>query len=158
MAGKNIEIEGLDEVVTSLENFHIVVKQVSQRYFKRWSDFGVKAVQVKTLNAGAVDTNEFIQGIHYEVSASGNQYTIKPSTKADKYALPLEEGSRPHFPPLKALEGWAERHNIPVFLVARKIAREGTKGRFMWRDGFADLQDKVAGEFSDYGDDIVESF
>lgn len=155
---KDVEVQGMEEVLTSLENFHIVVKEVSTKYFKRWSDFGVKAVQIRTLNAGAVDTNEFIQGIHTEVSTDGKEYTIKPSEKADKYALPLEEGSRPHFPPIAALKGWADRHDIPVFLVARKIAREGTKGRFMWRDGFADLQGKVESELSDYGDDIVEGF
>lgn len=37
-------------------------------------------------------------------------------------------GSRPHWPPMQALVGWARRHGIDVFLVARAIARRGTRG------------------------------
>jgi len=39
----------------------------------------------------------------------------------------VDMGTRPHWPPVKALEGWARRHGIPAFLVARAIARKGTK-------------------------------
>jgi len=35
--------------------------------------------------------------------------------------------SKPHFPPLEAIRRWADRHGIPPFLVARAIARKGTK-------------------------------
>ncbi len=44
-----------------------------------------------------------------------------------KYALFVHEGTRPHFPPIDAIEPWARRHGIPAFLVARSIARKGTK-------------------------------
>lgn len=36
------------------------------------------------------------------------------------------ERSAPHWPPMEAIEGWANRHGIPPFLVARSIARKGT--------------------------------
>lgn len=55
-------------------------------------------------------------------------------TPRAKYALPVHEGSRPHFPPIKALTGkeesldlWARRRGINPFLLARSIARKGTK-------------------------------
>lgn len=34
--------------------------------------------------------------------------------------------TRPHFPPIAALEGWARRHGIPVFALQRAIGRRGT--------------------------------
>lgn len=37
------------------------------------------------------------------------------------------ERSRPHWPPIDAITPWAKRHGIPPFLVARAIARRGTK-------------------------------
>ncbi|GAB4184224.1 MAG: hypothetical protein OHK0024_24380 [Thalassobaculales bacterium] len=62
------------------------------------------------------------------------------------YALPVELGSRPHFPPPQALETWvAEKFNLrgpeeiqaTALAVARKIAHRGTPARHMFRDGLA---------------------
>ena len=52
------------------------------------------------------------------------------------YAVYAEEGTRAHWPPPGALAGWARRHGIPEFLVARSIARKGTKGRWFIRKAF----------------------
>ena len=46
------------------------------------------------------------------------------------YAPYVEFGTRPHFPPSSALEGWARKHGFGPgggFLVARAISRRGTK-------------------------------
>jgi hypothetical protein len=58
------------------------------------------------------------------------------------YAEPVELGTRPHFPPVQALEDWVrekisrDAKEIPgiAFCVARKISLEGTEGHFMFRD------------------------
>jgi len=44
-----------------------------------------------------------------------------------KYAPFVELGTRPHWPPISALELWARRHGTTAFLVARAISRRGTK-------------------------------
>jgi hypothetical protein len=59
----------------------------------------------------------------------GNEFgTLKGSlfSKQD-YAVFVHEGTRPHMPPMGAITPWANRHGIPPFLVARSIARHGTK-------------------------------
>lgn len=48
------------------------------------------------------------------------------------YAPHVEFGTRPHWPPLAAMQPWAGRHGFPkgrlgAFLVARAIARRGTR-------------------------------
>ena len=43
------------------------------------------------------------------------------------YAPYVETGTRPHWPPLSAVETWARRHGLTAFVVARAIARRGTK-------------------------------
>jgi len=56
------------------------------------------------------------------------------------YAEPVELGTRPHFPPIEPLIDWVKvKLGVPekeargvAFLVARKIARSGTKGAFMF--------------------------
>lgn len=60
------------------------------------------------------------------------------------YAVPVELGTRPHFPPVQPLADWAEfKLGVPReeagtvgFLIARKIAREGTEGAFMFQRAF----------------------
>ncbi len=45
-----------------------------------------------------------------------------------------ELGTRPHWPPIGAVETWARRHGMSAFLVARAISRRGTKAqRFLGR-------------------------
>ena len=45
------------------------------------------------------------------------------------YAPYMEFGTRPHFPPIAALQVWADRHGVSAFLVARAIARRGLAPR-----------------------------
>jgi hypothetical protein len=55
------------------------------------------------------------------------------------YALPVELGTKPHFPPLAPLRDWVEkklgvdpsRSEHVAYLIARKIAKRGTKGARM---------------------------
>jgi len=42
------------------------------------------------------------------------------------YSIYVEFGTRPHFPPVQALEGWAGRHGVSAFAIALSIARKGT--------------------------------
>jgi hypothetical protein len=52
------------------------------------------------------------------------------------YAAAMELGSRPHWPPIGAIEAWARRHHMSAFLVARAIARRGTKPRLYLQRAF----------------------
>lgn len=56
------------------------------------------------------------------------------------YALPVETGTRPHFPPVEPIAAWAQRKlNLPygearlaAYAIARAIGRRGTKGAKMF--------------------------
>jgi hypothetical protein len=136
------KIEGHREVMEAFRRADRAVQGETKRFFRDWSMYGIREVQRRILNAGAVDTNELIQGINYKIKETKRTVTstIKPSTKADKYALYVEEGTKPHFPPIKKLQGWADRHGIPAYVVALKIAREGTDGHYMWQETYEDLE------------------
>jgi hypothetical protein len=43
------------------------------------------------------------------------------------HSIYVHEGTRPHWPPIDALRGWAARHGISPYLVALSISRKGTK-------------------------------
>ncbi len=47
----------------------------------------------------------------------------------DEKAPYIEFGTRPHTAPISALQGWANRHGIPVGAVWTSIKRKGTKAQ-----------------------------
>lgn len=67
------------------------------------------------------------------------------------YAAPVETGSRPHMPPISPLVDWVERKlglrgpdaKGVAWAIARKIAKKGTEGAFMFRDGFASVEPQI---------------
>lgn len=67
------------------------------------------------------------------------------------YAVPVELGTKPHFPPLAPLRDWVEKKlgvsksqsRSVAFLVARKIAAKGTKPQKPFETGFRDNADQV---------------
>lgn len=68
-----------------------------------------------------------------------------------RYAIPVELGTKPHFPPLRPLEDWVvaklgvprDQAGAVAFLVARKIARRGTEGAHMFEDALSDNARKI---------------
>lgn len=75
-----------------------------------------------------VDTGRLRNSIAYEIRADGTGVVGKVGTNV-AYGRYVEEGTAPHFPPVGAVAGWANRHGIAPFLVARAISRHGTKAR-----------------------------
>ena len=64
------------------------------------------------------------------------------------YAEYIEEGTRPHWPPRAPLELWAQRKLGDArlwFVVARAIARRGTRAYHMFRDALAQVQPTMQG-------------
>lgn len=67
------------------------------------------------------------------------------------YAQPVETGSKPHRPPVEPIADWVRRKlgKDPeealdiAYAIAGKIAREGSKGAFMFREGTAESQIQV---------------
>lgn len=81
------------------------------------------------------------------------------------YAEPVELGTRPHFPPIQPLQDWVqqklgigdEKESRQVaFAVARKIARVGTKGAFMFSGAFRASEPQVQRIFAAANERIAE--
>lgn len=80
------------------------------------------------------------------------------------YALPVEFGSKPHWPPLAPIEFWVKRKlRLPAaqikrvaFLVARKIARRGTAPRRIFTLGLEDAKPRMREIFSRFPEAIVK--
>ena len=67
------------------------------------------------------------------------------------YALPVELGTRPHWPPIAPIEDWVvAKLNVPrdeapqvAYLIARKISRKGTEGAHMFEQSLSEESDQA---------------
>jgi hypothetical protein len=64
-----------------------------------------------------------------------------------KYALPVHEGSRPHWTSVKNLEGWAKRHGMNPYALQRSIAKKGTKANPFLKDAIDIAQPSINKRF-----------
>lgn len=93
----------------------------------------LQAVEVEAKRLCPVDENG-LRASSKIVMRQGPRGPEGTLTFTAPYALFVHEGTRPHWPPIQALEGWAKRHGFPnAYLVAKAIAMHGTKGTpFLW--------------------------
>lgn len=99
-------------------------------------------------------------------SARAFDLVVGTLSNALPYALPVELGTKPHFPPLAPLADWALRH-IEYFSsgsgddvpdpwqiargIQRKIGRQGSPGYGMARFALLDGRETIAAEFAEAG-------
>lgn len=135
---KSVTILGLKELKGKLKAFPEATKKAGDKGLRPLAKQTVRGVKSRITSAPRVDIGELVEGIHFTKKATRNgiEFIVRPSSNADRYAIFVEENTRPHFPPIQALQGWADRHSIPVYAVAQKIARDGTKGIHMFDKEF----------------------
>jgi len=131
--------EGLEELIKKMDAS--ILKGPLKKLLNSVS-FGAMAT-IKELTP--VDTKNLRDSIHATIDSSSVPLWGKVSTNV-LYANYVEEGTKPHFPPPAALDVWAQRHGFESgFVVARAIARKGTKGHHMFRAGLEKAQASLGG-------------
>ncbi len=84
-----------------------------------------------------VDTGRLRSSINLTpVYPGATKYTLADGVD---YGVHVEYGTLPHFPPVKALADWSKRvlgDEKLGFIIARKIAREGTQATPFFRPAF----------------------
>lgn len=113
------------------------VAEVLERY-------GAEFIELYKLNlvqSGRPASGKLAESLSYHVSLGTNVYAVDISLL--EYWKYIENGTRPHFPPVSAIREWIrvkpviprpfENGKLPTesqlaFLIARKISRVGTEG------------------------------
>lgn len=133
------------------------VPAVTERHTRIAITKGLMLLQREIAEATPTGANQLLRksiiAQPVQVSESGLIGVVGTSLN---YAVPVEIGTRPHFPPLAPLQDWVvaklgiekKRAKSVAFLIARKISKQGTKGAFMFRDTFKRLQPTINGYFS----------
>jgi HK97 gp10 family phage protein len=145
----NLTIKGVSQTLNNLNRVQQGIG--SDKPMKGAEEVLVRAARKNT----PVDTGALRNSITAKVTAHGNHITGVIGSNL-KYAMAVEKGTRPHFPPIHAVEGWARRHGIKAFLVARAISRRGTKGHHMLERALEDNRRKVIQFFEDYNRKLVQ--
>lgn len=95
------------------------------------------------------DTGRLQNSITHSISGTGLEGKAGPSVA---YGLYVELGRRPgKQPPIKAIEGWARRHGINPFVLARSIGRKGIKAQPFLIPAFEKNQRRITELFAAVG-------
>ena len=139
MATVDLEVRGLIETQRNLEG--IVRDLHGPPILQAMRTATLIVTRDAKVNA-PVDTGRLRASITPEVRLDGD--TVQGVVGSNVvYAPFLEMGTRPHFPPIAALEVWASRHGTSAFLVARAIARRGTKAHKFLTRAFEDNRQRI---------------
>lgn len=123
-----LKIQGLDSLISDFKkagvNYRPLMTQAMQKSTNRLKN----DIQSNITNEGISNTGNLRRSI-YVKKASDSEGIV---AVGEKYGAYVEFGTRPHFPPIAPLERWAKTKlgkDGLGFLIARKIARKGTKAQ-----------------------------
>jgi hypothetical protein len=103
------------------------------------------------------DTGRLQNSITHRIAGGGGDLTgeVGPSVK---YGIYVERGRRPgRPPPVAAVAGWARRHGVSPFLVARAIGRKGTRPAPFLLPAYEKNRGRITELFARIGIKVVES-
>ena len=135
-----LEVEGLKELVAAFKKAPEIVGGELDGAIQQ----SAVQIQRETMVNAPVDTGQLRSQIEYR--KTGNAQAVVGS-KA-KHSLPVHEGSKPHYAPLKALEPWARRKGIPVGAVWYSIAKKGTKANPFMKKAVDSLSGQIDSNFT----------
>lgn len=146
-----IEVKGLKETQRKVEQ---VVRDLHGAPMLNAMRDATLLVQRDARKLAPVDTGRLRASITPQVRTRGNNLEGVVGSNV-KYAPYMELGTRPHFPPLAALEVWAARHHTTAYAVCRAIARRGTKARRFLQNAFLQNRDRIVLRLNRAVKDIV---
>lgn len=89
----------------------------------------------------AMDTGNLANSVLAEFSPKEIEAEIGPTAKYGPY---VEFGTRPHFPPMEALEAWARHHGFEsAWPICKAIAERGLRARPYLTPAFEDFEGEL---------------
>lgn len=127
-----IYTKGIDTAVKAYER---IAQDLSGEPMAKGMKTSMLYVTADAKRLALVDTGRLRSSISPAVEISGQRVLGIVGSNV-KYAPFVELGTKPHYPPLAALEKWANRHGISAYLVQRGIGQHGTKARPFLKPAF----------------------
>lgn len=152
MADIDIEVKGLIELQRKAEQ---MVNDLHGAPILDAMRDSVLVIQRDARKNAPVDTGRLRASITPEVHTFNDEVQGVVGSNIE-YAPYMEFGTRPHWPPISAIQVWADRHGISAFLIARAIARRGTKPRRYLQRAFESNQTAIIARFDRAVNQVVE--
>lgn len=124
MPQMTVQIEGLEELQARLSKAPKLLEGAMRDGMKQATLLVERGAKERV----PVDTGRLRSSITSEVQSIGSSVRGVVGSNV-VYAPYVELGTRPHWPPISALETWARRHGMSAYVVARTIAARGTRAR-----------------------------
>lgn len=143
MAGLQIsyEVKGMAELVGKLQGGSGLIAAPLRTALTR----SALLVQGEAQKLVPVDTGNLRRTITHRVDSAPIPTFAIIGTNAP-YAIYVHEGRRPgKMPPVQALLGWARRHGVNPYVLARAIGRRGIRGRPFLRNALQRMRGQIDG-------------
>lgn len=154
--GFMIEIQGLDQLVAKAAEAGDEMTALLLEAMIRSTDRVKQQIQDNITSKGITNTGNLSGSVDVvEVSPERGVVGV-----GEDYGAYVEFGTDPHWPPVDAIERWAQtKLGVPGlgFIIARKISKVGTKAQPYVRPAFESEQDFVLQQFAEVGEKIVAS-
>ena len=143
-----IKIKGDKEIIMKMENLSSGLKNMLVG--NMWTF--TKQIQQKARRLVPVDTGDLRESIENIVRTTDKDITGIVGA-SQPYAAHVEFGTRPHWIPLKdeeksaAFRKWCKKRGLNPYLVARAIAKKGTKPHPYLIPAFEQLKQRVINSF-----------
>jgi len=138
-----LKIKGLDKLIKKFDSLsNITVKKQLERTMLRTTEM----VKYRARELVPVDTGALRRSIRNIVQASDKEI-IGRIGPTEPYGASVEFGTKPHFPPVRALERWAKKRGLNPYVVARSIAKKGTIAHPYLIPAFKELRRRIIEEF-----------
>jgi hypothetical protein len=103
------------------------------------------------------DTGRMAGSITHSIAGSGANLTGRTGPSV-AYGIFREKGRKPgRMPPVEAVAGWARRHGMNPFLVARAIGRKGSKPRPFMEPAYRQNAGKIVQLFGRVGARVIST-
>ena len=82
-------------------------------------------------------TNNFTGELSKSIKIKVDQKKLKITLSFAEHGIFLDEGTRPHMPPVSEIRPWAQSKGLNEWAVAKSIAKKGTKAHpwlYTWDD------------------------
>lgn len=119
-----LRLEGAPELIRRLNGSARIVSAEEQRAMTA----SLLLVEGAARRNAKQDTRQLMNSISSRQRRGGDALIGEVGPSA-RHGLYVERGTRPHWPPLAPLVGWARRHGVSPYAVQRAIARRGTRAR-----------------------------
>ena len=147
----NLRLEGAPELARALLRSPEALAAAQARAMTR----SLLLVEADARRNVRHDTRRLMNSITHEQHGRGTNLVgrVGPSVQ---YGLYVERGRRPgRRPPVAALRGWARRHGVNPYAVARAIGRRGTRARPFLVPAYLRNAARIVRLFADAGAGVV---